>query len=118
MIFSQKKKICETCGKEFMCFNNVFKKRRFCSRKCWNKRELKGCYWLGKNGYLYYQKGRKNKLLVHRIIIDVVDGQVVHHKDGNKLNNNLNNLEILPNQSSHIKLHNPVLARWKKKHGK
>jgi hypothetical protein len=31
--------------------------------------------------------------------------EVVHHKDGDKLNNRPDNLQILPDQSAHVKLH-------------
>ena len=103
---------CLTC-------NNVFKyyrtktRGKFCSRKCQWEFDYPGSFWIGKNGYLYYQKGRKNKQLVHRIIMGAKHGLIVHHKDRNKLNNSIDNLEILPSQSVHIKIHNPIQYRWK-----
>lgn len=30
-------------------------------------------------------------------------GEVVHHRDGDKLNNDPTNLEVLPSQSAHVK---------------
>jgi len=106
--------ICCTCKKKFKYYPTG-EKGRFCSKKCQYGFDYKGSYWVGKNGYLYYQKGKKYKKLVHRIISGVLSGQVIHHKDGNKLNNNLINLEILKNQSEHIKKHNPIQYRWKHK---
>jgi hypothetical protein len=47
----------------------------------------------------------------HRHIMELYLGrkllseEVVHHKDGNKTNNDFANLELLLNQSSHSKLH-------------
>lgn len=32
-------------------------------------------------------------------------GEIVHHKDNNRLNNAHDNLEVLPSQSEHAKLH-------------
>lgn len=47
----------------------------------------------------------------HRVIARPKIGQVVHHKDGNKLNNHPDNLEILSSQSEHMKQH------WKERKG-
>ncbi len=32
----------------------------------------------------------------------------IHHIDGNKSNNNIENLQLFPNASSHSKIHPPV----------
>lgn len=65
----------------------------------------------------YFQSGRKNvaeRLLHRRIWSDangpIPDGMVVHHKDGDWKNNNINNLELLPNVE-HCKVHMSI--RWK-----
>lgn len=47
----------------------------------------------------------------HRVVAaekagrELLPGEVVHHIDGNKLNNHPDNLEILPSQSVHASLH-------------
>jgi ribonucleoside-diphosphate reductase alpha chain len=63
-------------------------------------------------GYLrvHLRDGRKGKDRLHRLIAtDVLgvdlEGKVVHHKDGNKLNNSIENLEITT-QSDHAAQHN------------
>src|SRR5574344_1871695 len=62
------------------------------------------------NGYLRNCEDRKNRYLVHRKIMEDYLGrelhsyEIVHHKDGNKLNNNINNLE-LTNRKEHINTH-------------
>lgn len=65
----------------------------------------------------YFQSGRKNtseRLLHRRIWSDVngpiPDGMVIHHKDGDWKNNNINNLELLPNVE-HCKVHMDI--RWR-----
>lgn len=35
----------------------------------------------------------------------------MHHKDGNKLNNDLSNLELIPSQSEHTKLHKDIVQK-------
>lgn len=48
---------------------------------------------------------------IHRIVAEAVlgrklkRGEVVHHIDGNRLNNRPENLLVLPNQAEHAKLH-------------
>ncbi len=108
----RKKSICATCKTEFEHY--ATKKRKFCSRKCLKNFDYPGSFWTGKNGYLYYRKGRGKKILVHRIVAGIKDSRIVHHKDGNKLNNSLDNLEILKCQADHLKIHNPVVSRWEK----
>jgi len=105
---------CEKCGKPFETYAA---RGRFCSRSCFLKRQLAGSIWKNEsNGYWYIQFGRKNKRLLHRYLTNAKPGQVVHHIDGNKENNSLSNLQILKGgQSEHIKMHNPVLARWAKR---
>jgi hypothetical protein len=64
-----------------------------------NKKKLKGK--ITKNGYrqlLINHNGIRNYVLEHKIILsafidNVNNKRTVNHKDGNKLNNNLNNLE-------------------------
>jgi hypothetical protein len=60
------------------------------------------------NGYLRFSDTNK---LVHRWIVEKNIGQklksseVVHHRDGNKLNNDFNNLEVFSSQDVHHSLH-------------
>lgn len=56
--------------------------------------------WIGNHGYIVNKNGLK-----HRQIAGAKPGEVVHHKDGNKMNNSPENLEVFPSQSVHAKLH-------------
>ena len=60
------------------------------------------------NGYLRFNDSNK---LVHRWIAEKNIGrklkpdEVVHHRDGNKLNNSPNNLQVFSTQDEHHSLH-------------
>jgi hypothetical protein len=71
-----------------------------------------GATYKNKNGYLCYKDTGK---LVHRCVVDdylVKNGndklypeEVVHHIDGDILNNDIDNLEIFESQREHYKHH-------------
>jgi hypothetical protein len=62
--------------------------------------------YVNKNGYRQFKGSGK---LVHRWVEEkklgrkFKHGEVVHHKDGNPLNNSPGNLKVYPNQSTHMK---------------
>lgn len=39
-------------------------------------------------------------------------GEIVHHIDGNRLNNDPDNLAVLRNQSEHVRAHPRIKGRW------
>lgn len=54
--------------------------------------------WVGNNGYYIVSLGRNNSKLLHRLLAEAFipnpdKKPTVNHKDGNKLNNDLSNLE-------------------------
>lgn len=62
--------------------------------------------YVDKQGYLAVRgKGGHN---VHRIITNAKPGQVVHHIDDDKLNNDLSNLYICENQAKHASAHQSI----------
>ena len=101
---------CKQCGISFYSTRN-----QFCSHKCacqykkqhYNHKKYK------ENGYeIRYIQGynKKGNVKEHRYIMEQYLGrrlntdEVVHHKDGNKLNNNINNLEVMK-RGEHSRLH-------------
>ena len=72
--------------------------------------------YISKQGYLINCEDRDNKYEVHRKVMEeklgrkLTSNEIVHHIDGNKLNNNPNNLE-LTNRSEHINKHRKDLKK-------
>jgi hypothetical protein len=111
----RKFKKCFICGKLFSEKNYRFNKRINCSKKCYGKyislfhKGDKAPYWKGgkylHGGYVMMWTN-KGHVLEHRFITNTTDPKlIVHHIDGNKLNNKLDNLKVMT-QSEHKRLHN------------
>jgi len=82
--------------------------------------------WAGGNmvidGYIYSYKPKHNNatklgyVAKHRLVMEEFLGreldpnEVVHHEDGNRQNNCIENLKLFPNLSEHMKYHN-ILRR-------
>jgi hypothetical protein len=113
--------ICDTCGKKFEVKTSEAKSHnvRFCSNECKYKkfseeRRGAGTPWykggyIDSNGYKVITVDRK-KYLEHRYIMEqhlgrkLAKNEEVHHLDGDKLNNDINNLIVL-SKADHTKLH-------------
>jgi len=118
--------ICPKCNQGFDNKINgaglpIFYKRKFCSASCASSTHYKHYYiWIGgkrvrKKGQLKEgQKRITNQGYVvicikgcfrpeHRIIFEkylgrkLIKGEVIHHRDGNKQNNKIKNLQLLSN---------------------
>ena len=104
---------CSYCGNMLQVEPNRIRKYNFCDNKCKKLYRQVGCgittdgyVWIIVDGY-----NRHNQVKIHRYLMEVKLGrklkstEIVHHKDFNKLNNNINNLEILTREE-HNKIHN------------
>jgi len=70
-----------------------------------------------KKGYKHYANSGKP---VHKHVAErkvggkIGEGRVVHHKDGNKLNNKRDNLQVM-SRSAHSRLHTKLKAKKTKR---
>jgi len=107
------KHICDYCGKEF--FISPYKLKRninwknYCSVNCRKKSAFTiGC-GLTFDGYVWIY-AEKKQIKVHRYLMElklnrkILSSEIVHHKDFNKLNNDIDNLEIVT-RTEHNKTH-------------
>ena len=63
------------------------------------------------------------RTLEHRVIWETAygplpEGAVIHHKDGDKSNNQLSNLEMFPNSAAHVKFHQQNLEYYSEQYAK
>ncbi len=115
--YEKYKKICLVCGKEFLP-PRPKEGGTFCSYRCRgiDRRADK----VNRNGYWYINVGNhpfRNKAKYvpeHHLVMEsylqryVQPGEVVHHRDGDTANNNINNLKLMTDsehKSFHAKLY-------------
>ena len=119
------KGICKNCGNEFETYCSPSRHTpKFCSIKCIgesqkgiNNPAYNGGRYTDSNGYViiympdHPHSGAKKTILEHRYIMEckigryLTDLEVVHHIDGNKSNNEPDNLMLFNNQTEHGKYH-------------
>ena len=125
------KKTCLNCGKEFVIRNRGIKsanKQKYCSTKCfYSRNKLKGK--IDSRGYVRLYVGRnypgadlRGRLMEHRLIMQehikrvLEPWEQVHHKNGIKNDNRIENLEIIsPKQHRTYTLMQNEIRKLRKK---
>jgi len=101
-------KVCPFCKRQFRIKNSEIKRKKtlFCSRNCWlsyikdNKKTS-----IGSDGYEHYDNKRKHRVIVEEFIgRKLTKDEVIHHKNGIRSDNRIENL-IIMTKSEHHKLH-------------
>lgn len=132
-------KNCEICKKKFKVINFRIKTAKYCSRKCQSKGYSKlyenkhGANWKGGRKYhqgyiLVYEPNHPNAIshgyvFEHRLIFEkhlgrYLDiGEVVHHKNGIKDDNRIENLELFEGNGKHIRKELKEKGNWLKRVG-
>jgi hypothetical protein len=121
------KKSCEECGGEFEATPWTFERRRYCSYACRNQNyrqrigpanpKWKGGRDLSLGYVLLKVPGERRYIREHRAVMEQVLGralnphEIVHHKNGNKLDNRPDNLELVT-RANHTRMHG--IAGWNK----
>lgn len=104
---------CEACNELFDNANS--KKTKFCSQ-CWKERNEFISKYDSTNKYNL----NEHKLIAEKLLNKKLSyNEVVHHLDHNTLNNNIENLVVMP-RSAHVALHNYLYNeefKLYKKHG-
>jgi len=102
--------VCKHCGIKFKISPSHVAQGGgiYCGRKCYAAARRTG--FLAKNGYMKIGINGK-KVYEHRLVMaealgrDLTADEVVHHIDGDRLNNAIENLQLFPNNSAHTKFH-------------
>lgn len=117
---ARKKFTCKNCGKEASNDRNpggrIYEQQQYCDQKCKSEYQAKAAYerfkagsygrYVKANGYVWISvpslanNGKKGQVMEHRYVMQNAIGrpllreETVHHKDGNRQNNRIENLEL------------------------
>ena len=113
--------ICPICQKSYTYSMRPSKSKKFCSQACCgisrrgiNNHKYKGGFTI-KAGYRVIcvdgiRKYEHRHVMEQHLGRPLLSTEVVHHKDHNRANNDISNLELLSSHSEHRKLHSTRYA--------
>src|SRR4029077_852901 len=125
-------RVCEHCGARFVVWPSkaAAGHGRFCSPGCryrglkrkWgaDHAQWRGGRVVGVNGYVYVRVAPNTLVLEHRAVWEraygpIPDGMVIHHRNRNRSDNRLENLEAV-DETEHLSQHFSLAGRWSKRH--
>jgi len=118
---------CKKCKRKYFILNTTYKRNKrngYCSKCCYkgkNSGNWNGGKRITNHGYIEVKalehpfRRKSGYVAEHRLKIErklkrfLLKSEVVHHKDGNKLNNKVSNLILFPNEKEHKKYHRNIL---------
>lgn len=118
---------CESCGRSIYVQTNQLARGegRFCSYACKHNaargvERVTGSTYIRKDGYRVVKIGIRQRKLEHRLVVESAIGRLlrtdeeVHHKNGDKLDNRLENLVVL-SPSEHQHAHPEFIQRMRRR---
>lgn len=122
---------CFTCNKDIVLKPHQIRDHNFCSKQCQNvwkgtktgesSSQWRGGIYMTNQGYRFLRQPDGTYKAEHRIVMEekigreLLSDEVVHHIDEDKLNNDINNLQLMT-RSEHIEEHRNAL--YMSVHGK
>lgn len=116
---------CEMCGNPFPTYPSHASRRKFCSKRCQGRSRAGANNGKYKGGWIQrgYKKVRHDGRYVfeHRLIAarslgrNLNASEVVHHVNGDTLDNRPENLRVMPSQAEHARQHT-LGARWARRY--
>jgi len=122
-----KTKNCDLCDNIFIRtyeHKAAWERKKFCSILCRNRvtasKRYKNGFWVDKDGYAIKDvlvNGVKKHIRLHRLIMENHLGrklnrvEEIHHRNGNRLDNNIENLELMNDHSKHASQYHAEASR-------